>query len=151
MKVFVYRNIQQQGHVYSIKTLEGALKGRVVGHANGLLLKNCEFAVSQAGRNRVLKEKRKNVHAGVVGDLVAVTGYRTRIHNAGMNFDYMSEEAWQKKYASGVPVTYNPYLYSSFVIKGTTAAIHKADAVMIFHNRIEAYQGQKVEKEPQPK
>lgn len=148
MKVFVYRNIQKEGNVFSIKVLEGPLKNRVVGHTHGLLLEDCQFVVSQAGRNRVLKEKRKNVHAGVVGNLVAVTGYRTRLHNAGMDFEYMNEEAWLKKYAAGIPVTYNPYLYSSFVIKGTTASILKADKVMIFHDRVEAYFKQKDEKQP---
>jgi hypothetical protein len=146
MKVFIYRNIQKEGNVFSIKVLEGPLKNRVVGHANGLFLKDCQFAVSQAGRQRVLREKRKNVHAGVVGDLVAVTGYRTRIHNTGLDFDYMNEEAWQAKYAPGVPVTYNPYLYSSFVLKGTTSAIHKAENVMIIGSRVEAYFKQKGEK-----
>lgn len=147
MKVFIYRNIQQKGNVYSIKVLEGPLKNRVVGHAHGLFLANCKFAVSEAGRKRVLKTRQKNVHAGVVGELVAVTGYRTRIHNAGMTFDYMNEEAWQKKYAPGVPVTYNPYLTSQFVIKGTNAPILNAENVMIFHHRVEAYFKQKGEKE----
>ena len=146
MRVFIYRNLNQKGNVFSIKVLEGPLKNRVVGHAQGLFLENCDLVVSEAGRQRVLKQKRKNVHAGVVGDLVAVTGYRTRIHNAGMTFDYMNEEAWQKKYAAGVPVTYNPYLYSSFVIKGTTSPIRKAKNVMIFHDRVEAYFDQKGKK-----
>lgn len=146
MKVFVYRNIKEKGNVFSIKVLEGPLKNRVVGHSRGLFLENCQFVVSEAGRQRVLKTKQKNVHAAVVGELVAVTGYRTRIHNAGIDFEYMSEEAWQKKYAPGVPVTYNPYMYSTFVIKGTNASIHKAENVMIFHDRVEAYFHQKADK-----
>lgn len=147
MKVFVYRNLNQKGNVFSIKTMEGPLKGRVVGHATGLFLKNCKFTVSEAGRQRVLKEKRKNVHAGIVGDLVAVTGYTTRIHSTGIDFTFMNEEAWQKKYTTGIPVTYNPYLNSSFVVKGTKAAILNAENVMIFHDRVEVYFAQKDNKE----
>ena len=32
-----------------------------------LSFKDCKFKVSEAGRQRVLREKRKNVHAGVAG------------------------------------------------------------------------------------
>jgi hypothetical protein len=67
--------------------------GRVIAHAMEICLEDCKFKVSESGRNRVLKEKRKNVHAGVVGyvtDDKNLTGCLTR-------------------------VTYNPYKYSSFV------------------------------------
>jgi hypothetical protein len=136
-----------KGNVFSVKALEGPLKNRVIGHSNCLFLENCELVVSETGRKRVLKTKQKNVHAGVVGNLVAVSGYRTRLHNAGIDFDGMNEEAWLKKYAPGIPITYNPYLYSSFVIEGTKAAIRKADKVMIFHDRVEAYFTQNNKKE----
>lgn len=139
VKVFIYRNLNQEGHTYSIKLLEGPLKGKVVGYANGLVLENCELRVSQAGRKRVLLTKQRNVHAGIVGGLVAVTGYKTRIHNAGMDFEFYSEEAWAKRYNPGVPVVYNPFLYESFVVKGTTSPILKSNHVMIIHNRVEAY------------
>lgn len=137
MKVFVYRNLNQKGYVYSVKLLEDPLKGRVVGHAHGLRLHNCQFVVSQAGRNRVLQTKRKNVHAGIVGDLVAVVGYKTRIHDAGLLLDHYNEETWIKTYPPGVPVSYNPYLYSTFVYKHTGTPIYKAGIVTFFHNRIE--------------
>lgn len=65
MRVFVYRNLHKQ--CFSVKSLE---TGLVVFRVQSLKLVNCEFKVSEAGRKRVLKEKRKNVHAGVVGDLV---------------------------------------------------------------------------------
>ena len=61
--VEVYRNLRGDGdHKYSVR--QG---GRVVGHTCGVVLFNARFLVSKAGRDRVLKELRKNVHARVVG------------------------------------------------------------------------------------
>ena len=94
MKVFVYRNLHK--NCWSIKALEGENKGRVIYHAQNVTLSDCKFKVSEAGRQRVLREKRKNVHAGVVGQL-------THINTADV---YMPHS---------MPVTYNPYKYSTFV------------------------------------
>jgi hypothetical protein len=105
MKVFVYYNLHK--HLWSIKALEGKDKGRVIAHRKELALFRCTPKVSQAGRKRVLKEKRKNVHAGMVG-----TWYRCNLRH---DLDRRG-------------VTYNPYKYESFVYrddeseyKGSTA------------------------------
>lgn len=139
MKVFVYRNLHKKGNVYSIRAMDGILKGRVFGHAHGIYLENCEFHVSQAGRQRVLKEKRKNVHAGIVGDLVTVSGYESRIHNSKKTDDIkkINDEAWLKEFQAGTTVTYNPFLFTSFVIKGANIPVHKAKKVTLFHSRVE--------------
>jgi hypothetical protein len=94
-KVFAYRNLHRQ--CWSVKALEGPLKGRVIYHASDLTLGWCDFKVSQAGRQRVLREQKKNVHAGVVGYLTDCG----EIATDGIDLD--------------VPVTYNPYKYDSFV------------------------------------
>jgi len=99
VKVFVYYNLHR--HTWSIKALEGAQKGLVVAHSPTVLLQNATGRVSQAGRNRVLRDKRKNVHAGIVGTLVH-TG--------------------REGYFPGQEVTYNPYKYESFVHKDTEQA-----------------------------
>ena len=41
--------------------------GLVVGYANCISLKDAQFKVSEAGRQRVLRTRRKNVHAYVQG------------------------------------------------------------------------------------
>lgn len=112
MKVFVYYNLHKK--IWSIKALEGPNKGRVVQHASMVVLADCTFKVSQAGRRRVLKEKRKNVHAGVVGTLVAVSGERAYF-----------------PYTKSVPVTYNPYKYETFVYKASEKPISKCDRVLM--------------------
>lgn len=43
---------------------------KVIFHFDALLLTDVTFKVSQAGRERVLREQRKNVHAGVEGLLM---------------------------------------------------------------------------------
>ena len=94
MRVFVYRNLHK--NCWSVKALEGENKGRVIRHAQSVMLSNCTFKVSEAGRQRVLRERSKNVHAGVVGQLVS----------SDVDVVYMPHS---------VPVTYNPYKYSTFV------------------------------------
>ena len=98
MKVFVYFNLHRK--CFSIKALEGKNKGRVVAHRDDVLLFDATFNVSEAGRQRVLRERKKNVHAGVVGiwdetgtDLISIDRVNT----------------------IGTPITYNPYKYDTFV------------------------------------
>lgn len=98
MKVFCYFNLHKR--CFSIKALEGAMKGRVVAHRDQALLFDGKFKVSEAGRQRVLKEQRKNVHAGVVGDWIDSTGDYATINAVAVN---------------GSAITYNPYKYSTFV------------------------------------
>lgn len=54
----VYRNLHK--NCFSIKR-----QGLVLGHAEALYMQNVTFAVSEAGRQRVLRTKRKTVHATV--------------------------------------------------------------------------------------
>ena len=43
---------------------------KVIRHVNEIMLSDVKFRVYEAGRQRVLNEKRKNVHAFIVGNLV---------------------------------------------------------------------------------
>lgn len=85
LKVKVYFNITK-------KTFSIQHNGKVIGHADQIALKNVEFKVSEKGRQRVLKEKRKNVHAYVVGEI----------------------SDFQLIKVQGVGVTYNPYKFPNF-------------------------------------
>ncbi len=100
--VEVYYNLHK-------KCLSVRKRGLVVDHVNSILLKNARFVVQPAGRKRVLKEKRKNVHAFVRGERVAVA-----------SFDGKSER-----------ITYNPYKYKSFVSVETGKPVYKKDIVSI--------------------
>jgi hypothetical protein len=98
MRVYVYFNLHRK--CFSIKALEGKNKGRVIAHRDDVLLFDATFKVSEAGRQRVLRERKKNVHAGVVGqwdetgtDLITIDRVTT----------------------IGTAITYNPYKYNTFV------------------------------------
>jgi hypothetical protein len=65
LRVFVCRNIHNG--MFSVRSVD---TGRVLFHAQGLLLKNATFKVSAKGRARVLTSGQKNIHAGVLGELV---------------------------------------------------------------------------------
>ena len=102
-RVFVYRNLHKK--CYSVKSMK---TGRVIAHVDSIDLVDVSFRVSQSGRKRVLKEKRKNVHAGVVGYVSCSSGVD-----------------------SAISVTYNPYKFDSFVTKEDELPIFKADKAHI--------------------
>ena len=99
-------------HKRSVKYVK---TGRVIGHHYEVSLYNAKFKVSEAGRARVLKEKRKNVHAGVEGYLT--TDYLARKMDGTILWESQSERH---------KVTYNPYLYDTFVTVSDKEPIHKA-------------------------
>jgi hypothetical protein len=113
LKVFVYWNSNRK--CWSIKALEGEHKGRVIRHEPYVYMHSVKFKVSQAGRHRVLKEKRKNVHAGIVG-YVCSTPMHTYLWNQ-------------------VQVTYNPHRDENFIRIGTWKPIFEAKGVYLTRNR----------------
>ena len=109
-KVFVYYNLHK--HKWSVKDVK---TGRVIGHHYEVSLYNAKFKVSEAGRARVLKEKRKNVHAGVEGYLT--TDVLARKMDGTILWESQSERH---------RVTYDPYKYDTFVTVSDKEPIHKA-------------------------
>lgn len=107
MKVKVYWNLHKK--CYSVQH-----KGKVIDHLDRVVLENVEFKVSEAGRQRVLKQKRKNVHAFVVGSLV----------------DH--KPLYEPHYVK--TVKYNPYKYSSFVTVKDSEPVNKSDIAELYIN-----------------
>lgn len=123
MKVFVYWNLHK--HCWSIKALEGPDKGRVIAHAASWSVDRPIFKVSEAGRQRVLREQRKNVHAGVVGTLV---DWR-RVGGFG-HLDVPSNSR---------PITYNPYKGPTFVTKDLGLPVNFANAAVAVGREVFAH------------
>jgi hypothetical protein len=92
MIVFSYRNLHKKGVVWSIKDWKTK---KVVDYATEVFFENVELKVSEAGRQRVLREKQKNVHAGVKG---------TRLDKEPL--------------CEWVKASYNPYKEDSFISEG---------------------------------
>lgn len=106
--VRVYFNLHKK--TWSIKDKKS---NRVIGWADFIPMKDCKFIVSEAGRQRVLREKKKNVHAYVDGII------------GGGYFDKC--EVYHHMF------TYNPYKYETFVIitGGEPRPVYGADMVYL--------------------
>ena len=89
-RVYVYRNLHN--NCWSVKQ-----SGKVVDHTHFLLLSNCRYLVGEAGRERVRREKKKNVHAGISG--------------------YVAESVPDKDWWDWAEISYNPYVNESFMGK----------------------------------
>ena len=118
MKVFIYFNLHRK--CFSVKALEGAKKGRVVAHVNDAVVYNPTFKVSEAGRQRVLRERKKNVHAGVVGQW--------------FEGEFNAKRCAELMEYTGRAVTYNPYRFDSFVYKNTETPINDQPRVAALHS-----------------
>lgn len=67
-KVRVYRNLNKK--CLSVQSWVEGKGWRVTDHVQKIFLDDASFQVSQAGRNRVLKQQKKNVHAFIIGKRV---------------------------------------------------------------------------------
>jgi ribosome maturation protein Sdo1 len=89
-----------------------------VKHVNWALLENAKFVVSQAGRNRVLKEKQKNVHAVVRGNLVDC-----KLEKAPWPWRVLLESMPLRR------VSYNPYRKAAFFLVDTEKSVKSSSLV----------------------
>lgn len=97
----VYFNLHKQ--VWSV---QGYIKGRgwiVLFHCPELWLENVTFKVSEAGRQRVIRSRRKNVHAFAIGTMCDIFQHSPNAERA----------------------SYNPYRGNTFVV-ANDRPIHKA-------------------------
>jgi hypothetical protein len=118
-KFYIYWNLHKQ--CWSVK-----FKGKVIEHVyNTIRVWNAEYKVSEAGRLRVIKEKRKNVHAYVACSFYVVTE---------------TEPSWPT-WPSWVEVYYNPYKVQTFVRMDDREPIYKSDSAVMttWLNRPEVY------------
>ena len=100
IKVEVYFNLHKR--VFSIRSCR---TGRVIHHAKHVHIVNPKFVVREGGRQRVLRERKKNVHAFVRGNLTAFKDSPS----------YFADT-----------IGYNPYKYDSFVNVTDEAPVYKA-------------------------
>lgn len=110
MRVFVYFNLHKK--VWSVKALDGPNKGKVIARLPSVDLVGAQFKVSEAGRQRVLKERKKNVHAGVVGYLASILHMPSEVKS----------------------VRYNPYVRGEFFDQAGEG-VHKAQFVRLTSDR----------------
>lgn len=126
MKVDVYRNLHNG--LYSIKSREAGTRGLVIAHADRVWLNDVQFIVSDAGRARVLREKKKYVHAFVRGTLSSFFGM---VRDVDVDLSKVGEwthmePEFQAMKEHGEEFTYNPYRFSTFVDRETESELHDA-------------------------
>ena len=110
MKVDVYYNLHKD--TFSIKH-----KGKVIKHTDLVVLKDSKFVVSEKGRQRVLRDKRKNVHAVVRGELELTDKITVKVFPDKLAF-------------------YDPYKTETFVDYHTGEALEKASLVILEKKQI---------------
>tara|TARA_R100001377_G_scaffold21720_1_gene11515 strand:- start:121 stop:516 length:396 start_codon:yes stop_codon:yes gene_type:complete len=97
-RVYVYFNLHKK--VWSVRQ-----SGKIIEHTKYIMLEDARFLVGQAGRKKVIEEKRKNVHAGISGYVV------DRVPNVP---DFCTT------------VSYNPYKNETFINFATERSIRWA-------------------------
>lgn len=103
----VYRNLQTGS--LSVRATSGEHNGLVVDHLSTVYLTDCEFYVDESGRQKVLENERKNVHATVIGTLTQN----------------------EPSLADPIEITYNPYKFDSFVTQDAHQPVSEAETVVI--------------------
>ena len=136
-RVKVYYNLQKD-----CLSVIDAETGLLYCHAHRVELHNAKFRVQLAGRNRVVKEKRKNVHAYIVGDchdIGEVSKERHRLVRGKVEKyeicqckgtmwceECIPESAEQFRHA-----TYNPYKHDTFVDDVSGDSLFKSERVVV--------------------
>ena len=131
IRVSVYRNLNNG--CWSVVSLDASQhKGKVILHCQDVILESGKFIVSEAGRQRVIAEQRKNVHAYAEGFLRAATVITERYNVAPTTVIHNPNGAFAESVEPGeVEVSYNPYKAAQFFekdsgefVEGPVAEIH---------------------------
>jgi len=117
MKVDVYFNLHKK--VFSVRH-----KGRVIEHASNVMLRNVTYVVQPAGRAKVLREGKKNVHAFARGQLHHMTW-----HDPAELIRRLPVVNYQGNLAK-----YNPYKAATFVDKDGEPLYNSDVAYLALHS-----------------
>lgn len=110
MRVEIYKNLHNG--LMSVRECGG----RVLTHENLVFVRNPRFVVQPAGRERVLREARKNVHAFVRGELVGFSEGTLNGFGGWGKWDMAS---------------YNPYKMDTFYCKATDTPLTEAQYAVV--------------------
>jgi len=112
-KVMVYYNLHK--HTFSV-----TYDSKVIMHADYVKLGDVEFRVRQGGKEKVRSEKSKNVHAFVIGKLLDYC-------------EFPCDDLPLKPF--GKVVTYNPYMFDTFVYKDSEEPVYSANEVNMINSK----------------
>lgn len=109
MRTDVYWNLHKS--IWSLRQ-----RGKVIAHMGTVVLSDVTFRVQPAGRERVRREGKKNVHAFAQGNYESASSYR----------DYIKARE----------ITYNPYKYETFVYADDLTPVNHSDRILLQNKRI---------------
>ena len=112
MKVEVYKNIRKKK--WSVRDSK---TGKLINHTSFIHLKDAKLVVQPGGRARVLRDRVKNVHAFIKGEMT--TPSECLCNRIPMEIHQ---------------IKYDPYKNESFIITTTEEPIYYADHVMLLSN-----------------
>ena len=112
-KYQAYRNLNKPGY-FSIK-----YRGLVIDYSQSMVMHDCSFFVSQAGRRKVIANRRKGVHAWVSG-----LSYSHLDPSTNISLDTKYEEVW-----------YSPYFLENFMGISTGKTYSVAKSVYFYNNK----------------
>lgn len=116
-RVEVYRNLHKE--CWSVRD---AKTKRVLGHCRNIALNDVSFHVSEAGRQRVLRNKQKNVHAYITGTVRDL------------------EAPEDRKTGTTAFIKYNPYKHETFVNDLDEPVTHADVATLLFGHVVVAHE-----------
>lgn len=107
--VEIYFNLHKK--LFSIRDPKTKL---VLAHGNNIVLKDPIFVVNEKERQKVIRDKRKNVHAFVKGEFIGLS----------------ENESFIKE------IYYNPYEVSQFMVEDLTASVFKFEKVLFSNKKV---------------
>jgi len=119
-RIQVYRNLRKDN--FSIRD---AKTRRVIAYGTDIILSNIRMYVQKGGRERVIREKWKNIHAFVSGTY------------EGDNYVDLNQD-WEV-------IHYNPYTTDTFINKTTGEPIFRANVAYLSNGRCFVKVGNDVE------
>lgn len=109
----IYRNLHKD--CFSVMRWNPDKRGyRLFAHEKDLVCQDVNFTISKAGREKVLREKQKNVHAFVI-----CQNYTTFVDEPKL----------------GDQVYYNPYKMETFQVKTTDEPIYSTGTLIMTNNK----------------
>jgi hypothetical protein len=120
----VYRNLHK--NCFSIQTIVRGFNKtsyKVIGHSETIFMYHCKFKVLEVGRERVVKEKRKNVHAYVMPISIEKV-------DKTLVFDVTNLRE----------IYYNPYEHKTFVYKDSGVEVSNVICVLGYKNKLYHYE-----------
>jgi hypothetical protein len=117
-KSFIYRNLRTK--TWSRKESNGRVSDRPL----EAIIYQPKMIVSAPGRERVRRSRKKVVHAGIKGIVAAVSKVET--------FDATKRSILLN--LGFREITYNPYLYDTFVFEDTKEPVYSASIAYMFAN-----------------